>query len=141
SPDHGRRLRGAVPPRACPASMTIKDKTAIVGVGATPYYKRGQSLPQTPLEMACKAILLALEDAGLTVKDLDGFAIYSGSCDPAQVGAVLGVPEIRFAATLTSGGGGSAGSIGLASAAVDSGMADVAVSLMTLQPATRRLGG
>ena len=29
--------------------------------------------------MACKAILLALDDAGLTVQDLDGFAIYSGS--------------------------------------------------------------
>jgi acetyl-CoA acetyltransferase len=120
---------------------TLKDETAIVGVGATPYYKRGQSLPQTPLEMACKAILLALEDAGLTVQDLDGFAIYSSSCDPAQVASVLGVPEVRFAATLTSGGGGSAGSIGLAAAAVHSGMADVCVSLMTLQQAGRRLGG
>ena len=121
--------------------MTLKDQTAIVGVGATPYYKRGQSLPQTQLEMACKAIKLALEDAGLTVQDLDGFAIYSYSCDPAQVAAILGVPEVRFAASLTSGGGGSAGSIGLASAAIVSGMADVCVSLMTLQQATRRLGG
>jgi acetyl-CoA acetyltransferase len=120
---------------------TLKDEAAIVGVGATPYYKRGQSLPQTPLEMACKAILLALDDAGLTVNDLDGFAIYSGSCDPAQVASVLGVPEVRFAATLTSGGGGSAGSLGLAAAAVSSGMAEVCVSLMTLQQAARRLGG
>jgi acetyl-CoA acetyltransferase len=119
----------------------MKDQTAIVGVGSTPYYKRGQSLPQTPMEMACKAIKLALDDAGLTVNDLDGFAIYSSSCDPAQVAANLGVPEVRFAATLTSGGGGSAGSIGLASAAIVSGMADVCVSLMTLQQATRRLGG
>ena len=121
--------------------MTLKDQTAIVGVGATPYYKRGQSLPQTPMEMACKAIKLALQDAGLGVDDLDGFAIYSGSCDPAAVAANLGVPEVRFAATLTSGGGGSAGSIGLASAAIVSGMAEVCVSLMTLQQATRRLGG
>ncbi len=121
--------------------MTLKDQTAIVGVGATPYYKRGQSLPQTQTSMACKAILAALDDAGLSVKDLDGFAIYSSSCDPAQIGAILGVPEIRFAATLTSGGGGSAGSLGLAAAAVHSGMADVCVSLMTLQQADRRLGG
>ena len=77
--------------------MTIKDKTAVVGVGATPYYKRGKSLPQTPLEMACKAILLALDDAGLSIRDLDGFAIYSFACDPAEVGATLGVPEVRFA--------------------------------------------
>ncbi|HEX5587853.1 MAG TPA: thiolase [Acidimicrobiia bacterium] len=121
--------------------MTLKDQTAVVGVGATPYYKRGQSLPQTELGMACKAILLALDDAGLTIKDLDGFAIYSSSCDPAEVASVLGVPEVRFAATLTSGGGGSAGSLGLAAAAVSSGMAECCVSLMTLQQATRRLGG
>src|SRR5947209_20235372 len=96
----------------------LKDQTAIVGVGATPYYNRGESLPQTEREMACTAILLALADAGLRVDDLDGFAIYSSSCDPAQVGSALGVPEIRFAAGTTSGGGGSAGSIGLASAAI-----------------------
>ncbi len=121
--------------------MSLKDKAAIVGVGATPYYRRGQSLPQTPLEMACKAILLALEDAGLTIQDLDGFAIYSSACDPAQVASTLGVPEVRFAATLTSGGGGSAGALGLAAAAIAGGMAEVCVSLMTLQQATRRLGG
>jgi acetyl-CoA acetyltransferase len=91
--------------------------------------------------MACKAILLALDDAGLGIDDLDGFAIYSNSCDPAQVAATLGVPEVRFAATLTSGGGGSAGSIGLAAAAVAGGMAEVCVSLMTLQQVARRLGG
>ena len=57
----------------------------------------------------CTAILAALDDAGLTVNDLDGFAIYSFACDPAEVAAILGVPEVRFAASLTSGGGGCAG--------------------------------
>jgi acetyl-CoA acetyltransferase len=120
---------------------TLKDKTAVVGIGATPYYKRGESLPQTELELACKAILAALDDAGLTITDLDGFTIYSSSCDPAQVASVLGVPEVRFAASLTSGGGGSAGSLGLASSAIVSGQAEVCVTLMTLQQAKRRLGG
>jgi acetyl-CoA acetyltransferase len=120
---------------------TLKDKTAIVGIGATPYYKRSESLPQTELELACKAILGALDDAGLTVEDLDGFTIYSSSCDPAQVASVLGVPEVRFAASLTSGGGGSAGSLGLAASAIVSGQAEVCVTLMTLQQAKRRLGG
>jgi acetyl-CoA acetyltransferase len=113
----------------------------VVGIGATPYYRRGESLPQTELELACKAILGALGDAGLTINDLDGFAIYSSSCDPAQVASVLGVPEVRFAASLTSGGGGSAGSLGLAAEAIVSGQADVCVSVMTLQQAARRLGG
>ncbi len=121
--------------------MTMRDQTAVVGVGATPYYKRGQSVPETQLSMACTAILGALDDAGLTINDLDGFTIYSNSIDPAQVAAVLGVPEVRFAATLTSGGGGSAGSLGLAAAAIHAGMADVCVTVMTLQQTTRRLGG
>lgn len=81
---------------------TSKDKTAIVGMGATPCYRRGESLPQTGLELACQAIL---DDAGLTSVDLDGFTIYSSSRDPAQVASVLGVPEVRLAASLTSGDG------------------------------------
>jgi acetyl-CoA acetyltransferase len=121
--------------------MTLKDKTAVVGIGATEYYKRGESQPLTETELACRAILGALEDAGLTIKDLDGFALYSASVDPAEIGSLLGVPEIRFAATLTSGGGGCAGSLGLAAAAVDSGQAECVVSVMTLQQAKRRLGG
>jgi acetyl-CoA acetyltransferase len=121
--------------------MTLKDQTAVVGIGATPYYKRGESLPRTELEMTGSAIMAALDDAGLTVDDLDGFAIYSYACDPATVGAVLGVPEIRFAASLTSGGGGSAGSLGLAAAAIVSGQCDVCVTVMVLQQAKRRYGG
>ncbi len=121
--------------------MSVKDQTAIVGIGATPYYKRGESLPETQLSMACTAILGALEDAGLTVQDLDGFTIYSSAIDPAQVASVLGVPEVRFAASLTSGGGGCAGSLGLAAAAIHGGMAEVCVTVMPLQQVTRRLGG
>jgi len=121
--------------------VTMRDEAAVVGIGATPYWKRGQSVPETPLSMACTAILAALDDAGLTVRDLDGFAIYSHAVDPAQVASVLGVPEVRFASSLTSGGGGSAGSLGLAAAAIHGGMAEVCVTLMTLQQAARRLGG
>src|SRR5690606_27158887 len=120
---------------------SMQDKTAIVGVGATPYYRRGESLPQTEQELACKAILNALDDAGLAIEDLDGFAIYSGTVDPAQIGAMLGIPEIRFSAGITSGGGGMAGALGLAASAIVTGQANVVVTLLTLQQAARRLGG
>src|SRR5271155_4359848 len=79
-PRHDRTHSGTPEGKAV---MTLRDKTAVVGIGATPYYRRGESLPQTELELACKAILAALADAGLTIKDLDGFTIYSSSCDPA----------------------------------------------------------
>jgi acetyl-CoA acetyltransferase len=122
--------------------MTLKDKTAIVGIGATPYYKRGRSLPQTPLELAGKATLAALDDAGLTVADVDGLALYSMGLggDTSLFAQTLGIPEVRFTAALTGGGGGAAGSVGLAAAAIDSGMATCVVSLMTLQQASSRFG-
>ena len=115
-------------------------EAAIVGVGATPYYRRGRSEPQTVLEMAGKAILAATEDAGLAIEDLDGFAYFMGGLDTALLAQTLGVPEVRFTASLTGGGGGSAGSVGLAAAAVTTGMADVVVSVMSLQQSRQRLG-
>jgi len=60
---------------------TLKNKTAVVWVRATEYYKRGRSLPQTAMELAGKAVILALRDAGLPVDDLDGFARYSTGFD------------------------------------------------------------
>ena len=122
--------------------MTLKDQTAVVGVGATPYYRRGQSLPQTPFEMAGKAMLAALDDAGLTVDDVDGLALYSVGLggDTSLFAQVMGIPEVRFTAMLTGGGGGAAGSVGLAAAAIHSGMATTVVSLMTLQQAVSRFG-
>lgn len=120
--------------------MPMKDQAAIVGVGSTPYYKRGESWPQTLTEMACKATLAALDDAGLTADDLDGFALYSGGFDTSLMAQTLGIPEVNFTATLTGGGGGAAGSVGLAAAAITSGMAEVVVSLMTLSQGGQRFG-
>lgn len=113
-----------------------------MGVGATPYYKRGRSLPQTPFEMAGKAMLAALDDAGLTVGDVDGLALYSFGLggDTSLFAQVMGIPEVRFTAMLTGGGGGAAGSVGLGAAAIASGMATCVVSLMTLQQAVSRFG-
>ena len=122
--------------------MSLKDKAAVVGVGATPYYKRGRSVPQTPFELAGKAVIAAVEDAGLTIDDVDGLALYSMGLggDTSLFAQVLGIPEVRFTATLTGGGGGAAGSVGLAAAAISSGMAECVVSLMTLQQAASRFG-
>jgi len=120
---------------------------AIVGVGATPYYRRGQSWPRTMTELAGDAILAACEEAGLSVKDIDGFAYYSEAgagygdkFETALFMETLGIPEVTFSATLTSGGGGAAGSIGLARAAILAGDANVVVTVMALQQAKQRLG-
>jgi acetyl-CoA acetyltransferase len=118
----------------------MRGRAAVVGVGSTPYYRRGQSLPKTRFELACDATLAALGDAGLTVRDVDGFAYYSGGVDTSLLAQVLGVPEVRFTAGLTGGGGGSAGSIGLAAAAITAGLAEVVVTVFALQQAKARFG-
>ncbi len=118
---------------------TLKDKTAIVGVGNTPYYRRGQSLPQTELELLCKAVLAATDDAGLSVDDIDGFACHSGSLDLGMVAQTLGLKQLRFGASVTGGGNGAPGSVGLAAVAVSSGQANVVVSASSVQQATDRM--
>lgn len=120
--------------------MSIKDKTAIVGVGATPYYKRGASRPQTLDELVGKAVIAALDDAGLAVTDVDGFAYFAGGFDTPTLMEMLGIPEIRYTASLTGTGGGSAGAVGLAASAVVAGMADVVVVVGGMQQDVQRYG-
>ena len=116
------------------------DQTAIVGLGSTPYYKRGASAPQTLEELVGKAILAAVDDAGLHARNIDGFAYFAGGFDSGMLMETLGIPEIRFSATLTGTGGGSAGAIGLAAAAIVSGQAEVVVCVGANQQGAQRFG-
>src|SRR5216684_3639703 len=52
---------------------TIKDKVAIVGLGETKYYRRGQA-PVSEFRLACEAIIKAANDAGIDVRDIDGIS-------------------------------------------------------------------
>lgn len=117
-----------------------RDKCAIVGVGATDYYVRGKSWPRTINDMACEAILNACADAGISVKQVDGIAYYSGAgagyldkFDTASLMETLGMPHISFSASLTSGGGGCPGAIGLATAGLMNEDCTYTITLMALQ--------
>jgi acetyl-CoA acetyltransferase len=129
-----------------PQDSGLRD-VAIVGVGATPYYRRGESHGMSITQLAGEAILAACADAGLSVRQIDGFAYYSGAgagygdkMESADFMETLGIPEVRFSASLTNGGGGSAGAIGLARAAIVAGDASVVVTVMALQQQKQRLG-
>ena len=124
-----------------------QDKCAIVGIGATEYYVRGESWPRTINDMTGEAILKACADAGISVKQIDGFAYYSGAgagyvdkFDTASLMEMLGIPEVGFSAAITSGGGGMAGAAGLATAAIMNQDAKYVVSVMALQQYRQRLG-
>ncbi len=115
------------------SERTIRGKVAVVGVGETTYYKRGQS-PDPELVLALKAILAACEDAGIDPREIDGFASYSNDRnDPSRLAAALGLPELRFS-NMNWGGGGGGGSaaVGNAAAAVAAGYADCVVVFRAL---------
>jgi acetyl-CoA acetyltransferase len=112
---------------------------SIVGVGRTPIYRRGQSLPQTQFELACKALLAACDDAGINVREVDGFVYYGLQVDTSLLAQALGL-EVHWTVGLTSGGGGAAGSLGVAAAAITSGHAKNVVVLRAIQQAKRRWG-
>ena len=122
--------------------MSIRDKTAIVGLGATAYYKRGQSAPRSLQELVGESILAALADAGLSVRDVDGLAYYMGAhyASTDALAEILGIPEVRYTGTLTGGGGGSAGHVGLAAGAIVAGQADVVVCVGAIQQTKQRYG-
>jgi acetyl-CoA acetyltransferase len=117
-----------------------QDKCAIVGVGATDYYVRGKSWPRTINDMAAEAIMNACADAGISHKQIDGIAYYSGAgagyldkFDTASLMETLGMPHISFSASLTSGGGGCPGAIGLATAGLMNEDCTYTITLMALQ--------
>lgn len=118
----------------------IRRRTAIAGLGATPYWKRGQSAPRTMNELVGQAILSACDDAGLKVTEVDGLAYYSGGFDSSYLMETLGIPELRFSAMLTGSGGGSAGAVGLASAAIVAGLATAVIVVGGNQQGEVRFG-
>nr|WP_239474909.1 thiolase [Sphingomonas sp. BT552] len=109
-------------------------------MGATPYVKRGHSAPQTLEELVGKAIIAAANDAGVAVPDIDGFAYFAGGFDTGYLMETLGIRDCGFTASLTGSGGGSAGAVGLASAAILSGHAETVVVVGAVQQGTLRYG-
>src|SRR3970040_2154684 len=102
----------------------MKDKVAIVGIGETEYTRWGQ-IKRSEFQLACEAVLKAIEDAGLTVKDIDGICSYANDRnEPTMIAAALGIPQLRFSNMVWGGGGGGgSGAVHNACMAVYSGSA------------------
>ena len=113
---------------------------AITGSGATPYYFRGESAPQTLLELIDKAVLAAIADAGLKVEDVDGLAFFAFGFDTAMIIEQLGLKNITFAHCVSSFGSGMAGMLDLASMAIETGRAKHVVCIGATQQIGRRVG-
>lgn len=104
----------------------LKDATAIVGIGQTAF---GKQLPESEKTLACRAILGALDDAGIAPSEVDAFASYTmEETDEVEVAKAVGAGDVTFFSKVGFGGGGSCATVAHLAAAVATGQASVGVA-------------
>jgi acetyl-CoA acetyltransferase len=110
------------------AHHPFRGRVAAVGIGETPYYKRGSS-PDAERKLCLKAIVSACEEAGIDPRDVDGFSSYGADENEApRLTAGLGTREVRWSTLIWGGGGGgSAGALVAAASAIITGQAETVV--------------
>ena len=115
------------------SERTLRGRVAVVGVGETPYYKRGQS-PDAEFKLALAAIVEACKSAGISPKDVDGFASFSNDrSDASRLAAALGINDLRHASMQWGGGGGGgSGAVANGAAAIATGQAECVVVFRAL---------
>lgn len=95
-------------------------QACIVGIGETEYMR---GTDQSILQMVVGASMAAIKDAGLTPKDIDGIIPPPGFVAWDEIGAHLGVEEIRYTACPQMGGASPVAGLINAAMAVSAGMA------------------
>ncbi|MDA8047260.1 MAG: lipid-transfer protein [Actinomycetota bacterium] len=106
-------------------TATLKDRTAVVGIGQTEFSKNSG---RSELRLASEAVRAALDDAGLAPAEVDGLVTFTlDSNDELLLMRSVGMQEVRWTSRTPFGGGGASATIEHAAAAVASGAADVVV--------------
>jgi acetyl-CoA acetyltransferase len=106
--------------------VTIKDATAIVGIGQTEW---GKALEDSELVLALRAIKAALDDAGIEPGEVDGLSSYTlETSDEVDIARNLGLGDVTWFSRVGYGGGAGCGVVGHAAVAVATGQANVAVA-------------
>ena len=96
-----------------------------MGIAESEYTKWGRLARCTEYQLALETIVRAVDDAGLTVDDVDGFSSFSNDRNEfCFVANDLGVPEVRYAdMTWIVGGGGACAALANAAMAIATGVA------------------
>jgi acetyl-CoA acetyltransferase len=108
----------------------LRDKAAVVGIGETEYSKRSG---KTELALACEAIRAAVQDAGLTVDDIDGLVRFDmDAVDEVALTSHLGLKNLGWMSHTGYGGTGGNAVVVHAAAAIAAGLANVVVCYRSL---------
>ena len=119
--------------------MSIGGRTAIVGIGQTEFSKDSG---RTEMRLAVEATAQALDDAGLSPRDVDGFVTFTmDSNEEIELARNIGAGDLRFFSRIHYGGGAACAVVHQAAMAVASGEADVVVCYRALNGRSwRRFG-
>jgi acetyl-CoA acetyltransferase len=118
----------------------LRDKYCIVGVGETEFSRNSG---RTTRALAVEAIRKAMDDAGLTPKDVDGMMSYQGndSTPSLIVGPDLGI-RLNFWIDVVGGGSSTEALVGLAMGAIEVGMCRTVAIFRSMNGYTEvRIGG
>jgi len=118
----------------------LRGRAAVVGIGHTPWGRRGEYADTGHLRLVVEAITLACEDAGISPRDIDGYSSYASSVEPAELYAAFGAERLRYSSQTWGGGGGPlAGAFLNAAMAVATGQANYVVvhKVMTMEGTNR----
>jgi acetyl-CoA acetyltransferase len=106
--------------------MSLKDRTAIAGIGQTRF---GKGFEESEEELGAQAIKLALDDAGIDPSEVDGLCSFTfQATEEEEIVRDLGLSDLAFYARTPAGGGGGCGTVGHAAMAVATGQAEVVVA-------------
>jgi acetyl-CoA acetyltransferase len=130
--------------------MSIRNKAVVVGIGETPTDRLG-SKPGEPRKSSAEylswAMHLALEDAGLGLKDFQGQGLgatiptaYPQPFWPEEVAEILGITP-GFLLGGATGGAGAVSLLGAMAAAINSGLIELALVIGAAAPFSEHWGG
>lgn len=102
---------------------SLRDRACIVGIGETEY-TRGPGSGLSQLGVQLQASIRAIEDAGLTPKDIDGVLPFPNLNTAEDFAVNLGIENLRYAATSQMGGAASVAALQSAAMAVVLGIAN-----------------
>lgn len=126
----GRPLTTTFGTRTKGDGEVLRDKTAIIGTGTTEYAK---NIGRSELQTALEAIHAALDDAGLTPRDVDAiFKVETpgeDSNNEIELARNLGISNLRAWGGMGFGGGAACGPVVHAAMAIVSGLASVAIAV------------
>ena len=106
-------------------SRSLRNRAAIAGIGQTEFSKASG---RSELRLACESVKAALDDAGLSPRDVDGLVTFTmDSNEEAEVARNLGIPKLTLFSRIPYGGGGACAVVMQAAMAIATGAADVVV--------------